>query len=197
MAGAQRRSSRRRTAEEVIEPTRGLPRLIVVRSTARTKTISAQPQDDGSVRLLVPAALTRSQVLAYAEQLVPKVEAKRAITQQKKEHFATDAFLKERAEFLVVRYLPELESLNDVSLRWVTNQGKRWGSCTPSQGSIRISHVLQGAPEYVIDYVIHHELCHLLEHAHNKRFKSLEGRYPQMAHAEAFLDGIIFGQGKN
>ena len=196
MAGDQKRSRRRRTAEEVIDPINGLPRLVVVRSTARTKTISAQPQDDGSVRLLVPAALTCAQVLAYAEQLVPKVEAKRAMSEQKKEHSATDSYLLERAELLAQRYLPELGSTTDLHIRWVTNQGKRWGSCTPSQSSIRISHVLQGAPEYVLDYVIHHELCHLLEHAHNKHFKTLEARYPQMDRAEAFLDGIIFGQNR-
>ena len=187
--------SLRRVSEEVIEPAQGLPRLLIVRSAARTKTISAQPQDDGSVRLLVPAALSRTQVLTYARQLVPKVEKKRATSHEKKERFTRDAFLKERAENLVARYLPELGSVADLHIRWVTNQGKRWGSCTPAQSMIRISHVLQGAPAYVLDYVIHHELCHLLEHTHNTRFKKLENRYPERGRAEAFLDGIIFGRG--
>ena len=40
------------------------------------------------------------------------------------------------------------------SVRWVTNQNTRWGSCTPSEGSIRLSHRLQGMPEYVVDYVL-------------------------------------------
>ncbi|MFW0110531.1 M48 family metallopeptidase [Rothia sp. P13129] len=57
---------------------------------------------------------------------------------------------------------------------------------------IPISHLLQGAPEYVIDQVIHHELCHFVEPNHSPAFRMLERRYPHYEKATAFLSGIIF-----
>ena len=48
------------------------------------------------------------------------------------------------------------------SVRWVTNQNGRWGSCTPADRTIRISHRIQDMPDWVIDYVLLHELAHLV-----------------------------------
>ena len=55
------------------------------------------------------------------------------------------------------------------SVRWVDNQRSRWGSCTPGDRSIRLSARLQGMPAWVVDYVLVHELAHLLEAGHNER----------------------------
>ena len=63
-----------------------------------------------------------------------------------------DAELAERAERLSAQYFDG--RARPTSVRWVTNQNTRWGSCTPSEGSIRLSHRLQGMPEYVVDYVL-------------------------------------------
>ena len=52
-------------------------------------------------------------------------------------------------------------------MRWVDNQQSRWGSCTPSDRSIRLSSRLQGMPAWVVDYVLVHELAHLLEPGHD------------------------------
>jgi predicted metal-dependent hydrolase len=49
---------------------------------------------------------------------------------------------------------------------------KRWGSCTPT-ASIILNTELIKAPSQCIDYVIVHELCHLLIHGHNERFRRL------------------------
>ena len=46
-------------------------------------------------------------------------------------------------------------------MRWVSNQSGRWGSCTPAEGTIRLSDKLQGMPVWVVDYVLLHELAHL------------------------------------
>ena len=52
------------------------------------------------------------------------------------------------------------------SVRWVSNQKSRWGSCTPGDRSIRLSERLQQMPPWVVDYVLIHELAHLLEPGH-------------------------------
>ena len=75
------------------------------------------------------------------------------------------------------------------SIRWVENQRSRWGSCTPGDRSIRLSARLQQMPAWVVDYVLVHELAHLLEVGHNDRFWAWVDRYPQAEKAKGYLMG--------
>jgi predicted metal-dependent hydrolase len=84
-----------------------------------------------------------------------------------------------------------------VSVRWVENQNRRWGSCTPADGTIRLSGRLRGMPPFVVDYVLVHELAHLLEPNHNARFWSLVHAYPQAEKALGFLEGVEYGSGRH
>ncbi len=90
------------------------------------------------------------------------------------------------------KYLPSVPQPS--SVRWVTNQGKRWGSCTSADGSIRLSHVLKDMPRYVIETVLVHELAHLLEPNHSRDFRRLEASYPELERANGFLEGYSFAQ---
>ncbi len=76
------------------------------------------------------------------------------------------------------------------SVRWVTTMDKRWGSCTSGDRSIRLSHRLQGMPTYVVDYVLVHELAHLLEPNHSRAFWALVDAYPEATKAKGFLEGV-------
>lgn len=53
----------------------------------------------------------------------------------------------------------------------------RWGSCTVQTGKIRLNLRLARKPEACLEYVLVHELCHLLEPSHNARFHSLMDRF--------------------
>jgi hypothetical protein len=75
------------------------------------------------------------------------------------------------------------------SVRWVENQQSRWGSCTPGDRSVRLSARLQGMPAWVIDYVLVHELAHLLESGHDAAFWAWVDRYPQAERAKGYLIG--------
>ena len=75
------------------------------------------------------------------------------------------------------------------SVRWVENQSTRWGSCTPGERTIRISSRLQHMPQWVVDYVIVHELAHLVETHHNERFWAWVDNYPQAERAKGYLMG--------
>ena len=70
---------------------------------------------------------------------------------------------------------------------YVTNQHTRYGSCSPAEGTIRISADLAGMPGWVRDYVLVHELAHLLEANHSPAFWSLVNRYPLAERARGYL----------
>ncbi|MDN5670221.1 MAG: M48 family metallopeptidase, partial [Renibacterium salmoninarum] len=82
------------------------------------------------------------------------------------------------------------------SVRWVGNQNSRWGSATPAEKSIRLSDKLQGMPEWVVDYVLLHELAHLVVAGHGPQFWALLTAYPKTEEAKAFLAGVSFALGR-
>lgn len=66
----------------------------------------------------------------------------------------------------------------------------QWGSCTPG-GTIHLNPALIRAPRHCIDYVLLHELCHLKEHNHSKRFYALlQTHNPNWAATKAELDRL-------
>jgi predicted metal-dependent hydrolase len=73
------------------------------------------------------------------------------------------------------------------SLKYVTNQNRQFGSCNYRTGSIRLSHRLAGMPEWVRDYVLIHELAHLVEPNHGKFFWELVARYKLAERARGYL----------
>ena len=68
---------------------------------------------------------------------------------------------------------------------------KRWGSCT-KEGKIYLNPELVAAPKTCIDYVIFHELCHLIEHNHSPRFFNLLTKvYPEWKKWRDYLNENI------
>lgn len=76
------------------------------------------------------------------------------------------------------------------TVEWSDRQLTRWGSCTPSHGRIRISNRLADMPEWILDYVLVHELAHLEEANHGPRFRQLEGRYEMSERATGYLMAV-------
>ncbi len=69
----------------------------------------------------------------------------------------------------------------------VRDQRSRWGSCSPS-GTLSFSWRLVLAPHDVLDYVVVHEVCHLVEHNHGPAFWELvRRRRPAYADAKRWL----------
>ena len=73
------------------------------------------------------------------------------------------------------------------SIEYVTNQQKICGSCNYKKKTIRISHCLAHMPEWVRDYVIIHEMAHILEPNHSKAFWDIVYRYKLVERARGFL----------
>jgi hypothetical protein len=128
----------------------------------------------GVLRVSIPAAMTAADEERWVAEMVRRMERRAA----------TDGIdLTARAATLAERYgLPRPRAI-----RWVDNQEWRWGSCTPSDRTIRISSRLVGEPGWVLDYVIVHELAHLSVPRHDNRFWALVRRYPRAERAHGFL----------
>jgi predicted metal-dependent hydrolase len=101
---------------------------------------------------------------------------------------ADDAALAVRAVVLSESYLGG--HAQPTSVRWVGDLRSRWGSCSPAEGSIRISGQLRGVPDYVLDYVVLHELAHLLVPRHGPDFWTLLRGYPHTDRARAHLAAL-------
>jgi hypothetical protein len=156
----------------------------VRRSARRRRTVSAYREGDRIV-VLIPARMTRAQEAEWVRTMVAKVERSEARRRPGDDELMTRATRLSRA-WLEGQAEP-------LSVRWVDNQRSRWGSCTPADRSIRLSRRLLGMPDWVLDYVLVHELAHLVEAAHNDRFWGWVARYPQADRARAWLDGYSAG----
>jgi hypothetical protein len=159
------------------------PEVEVRTSTRRRKTASAYWEGDRIV-VVVPAHVRRADRGDLVEWLVGRVLAKRPGA------VSSDAALQARAVTLADRYV---DGVRPSSIRWVTNQGKRWGSCSSQTREIRLSHRLRAVPEWVLDATIVHELAHLLHADHSSEFHSVANRHPRQKDALVFLEGYSLG----
>ncbi|MGQ9766734.1 MAG: M48 metallopeptidase family protein [Anaerolineae bacterium] len=162
----------------------------IIRSDRRAKTISARLVDGGTaIEVLAPAAATDQELAPIIERL--KV---RLLCRQAKAETADDRQLAQRAAELNRAYFQG--KLRWTDIRYVANQQKRYGSCTPATGVIRISHRVATMPAWVRDYVIIHELAHLKEANHGQRFWALVNRYPKAERARGYLIALgLEGEG--
>jgi predicted metal-dependent hydrolase len=138
-------------------------------------------RDGDRIIVLIPASLSRKEEAEWVRTMVERLE------RSEKRRQPSDDDLMQRARGLNDRYLGGLATPG--SVRWVENQQSRWGSCTPGDRTIRLSARLQGMPAWVIDYVLVHELAHLLEPAHDPKFWAWVERYPQAERAKGYLLG--------
>lgn len=150
----------------------------VIRSDRRTKTISARLEGETLV-VRAPVDIGEKELAEAIEQLSARIQRKREARS------LSDAELAARAQELNRDFFGG--RLRWQSIRWVTNQQWQYGSCTPSNGRIRISHRVATLPAWVQDYVIVHELAHLLAPNHGPGFWQLVNRYPRSERARGYL----------
>ncbi|WP_066295660.1 M48 metallopeptidase family protein [Arthrobacter luteolus] len=169
----------------------GLP-IEVRRSARRKRTVNAVFRDGVAV-VSIPAHFTRAQEADWVQRMVDRLET-RAAAAPAPDPASGETDLARRAAELSDRYLGG--AAKPVSVRWVSNQNSRWGSATPARGTIRLSDKLAGMPPWVVDYVLLHELAHLIEASHGPRFWRLLESYPQTETAKAFLSGAAFASAR-
>ena len=142
------------------------PVVEVRRSERRRRTVSAY-RDGERVVVLIPGQFSRAEEREWVDRMLERLAARDERTRR------SDTELAARAKRLAERYLAEFPGpARPASVRWVNNQNGRWGSCTPADQTIRISHRVQEMPDWVIDYVLLHELTHTMIMQHGPRFWS-------------------------
>ena len=153
----------------------------VRRSARRRRTVSAYRDGDRTV-VLLPARMSKAEEEHWVATMLERLARKDARRPN------GDDELRRRALLLSRRHLGG--RARPASVRWVTNQNGRWGSCTPADGTIRLSHRLRDLPEWVADYVLVHELAHLLVPDHSAAFWDLVAGYPLAERARGYLLGV-------
>jgi predicted metal-dependent hydrolase len=148
----------------------------IVRSDRRKRTLQASIVD-GAIRVRVPAGLSQDEERVLVDRLVARVRRKTT---------SHSVDLRQRARALARRFgLPE-----PAQISWSDRQNTRWGSCTPANGTIRISNRVAVMPEFVLDYVVLHELAHLEVPGHGDDFQAIVGRYEFTERARGYLMAI-------
>ncbi|MDO4630675.1 MAG: DUF45 domain-containing protein [Corynebacterium sp.] len=152
----------------------------VIRSARRTRTASGRLVN-GRIQVRVPANMLPDEEAKLVDDIVTKIKRKTSATAR------SDDELTQRAHHLNETILNNNATIG--SIRWVTNQNQRWGSCSPATGDIRISHRLQNVPDYVLDAVIIHELTHtFILDGHSPEFWSWADKAPKAERAKGFLE---------
>lgn len=176
----------------------------------RVRRINLRVRPDGSAAMSVPAHVSRTQAQAFLDahaQWLADARARTLARREKNElpegkvslwgrlvpapHDDDVAGLYRRE---LASALPEVVSRTEAALGvrasgWqLRDMRSRWGSCTPATARIRINVRLAAYPPTCLDYVVAHELAHLLEPSHNARFHAiLASAYPDEKHARALL----------
>jgi predicted metal-dependent hydrolase len=149
----------------------------VVLSRKRRKTVQATIVD-GVIRVQAPATMPKRELDEHIVYLVDRLERR---------YHAGSIDPEARARRLATRVgLPQ-----PTSVVWA-EQRSRWGSCMSSTGEIRVSTRLAASPPWVLDYVLVHELSHLVESNHSAAFHALVDRYPLAERARGFLMAVSF-----
>ena len=157
------------------------PDVEVRRSARRRRTVSAYREGERTV-VLISARMSRSEEREWVTVMLDRLD------QQDRKLRPSDEDLLARARELSRRWLGGRAKPS--SVRWVSNQGSRWGSCTPVDRTIRLSTRLQGMPPWVVDYVLVHELAHLLVPGHGPTFWAEVARFPRTERARGYLEGV-------
>ena len=153
----------------------------VIRSARRRRTVGAR-LENGVLIIRAPEAMTDEDLAPFIENLKKRVQRRSSRLPQ------SDQELERRAREFNRKYFDG--ELAWHSVRYVTNQNSRFGSCTPDDGTIRISHRLASMPAWVRDYVLVHELTHLIERNHGPSFWRIVNRYPLAERARGYLMAV-------
>lgn len=153
------------------------PPVRIVATRRRRRTVSARLRS-GVLELLVPSWMSAAERERWAESMRVRIE------RRMRRSVPSDERLGRRARVLNERHFGG-------RLRWTSigfaDMSARWGSCSFTDGAIRIASRAARLPDWVLDYLVVHELAHLEQSDHGPAFHELENRYPLTERAKGYL----------
>lgn len=151
----------------------------ILRSKKRRRSVSARMVKDILI-VRAPENIPETRLQEVIAGLKARIERRRL-----KEELNKNENLASRAEKLNKRFFENKLQVN--SIEYVTGQRSKFGCCNFRTGSIRISHRISGMPQWVRDYVIIHELAHLVTPDHSRVFWDIVNRYKLAERAKGYL----------
>ena len=154
--------------------------VVIIRSKKRKRSIEAKIVNE-KLFIYLPDRVNESEEKKWIEKMT-----KWSQNHQKKKEL-NSSNLSKRAQDLNKKYF---NGTLDFSIRFVTNQNTRYGSCTSSTKTIRISDKIAKMPRWVQDYVIIHELTHIVHPNHTKKFWEKVKQYKYTERARGYLIAV-------
>ncbi|MDR0819543.1 MAG: M48 family metallopeptidase [Oscillospiraceae bacterium] len=144
------------------------------------KNMYLRVRADGSVWVSVPKRRSDAEVAAFVKSRLGWINARRAalseaVAKKPPQYIYADGEFKRLAlEFVKLWELRMGVSVERVTFREMKT---RWGSCTPKTRRIRLNTNLERYPPECLEYIVLHELAHLLETRHNARFYAIIAQF--------------------
>lgn len=171
----------------------------VIRSKRKTLAIEIRP--DMRVVVRAPEKIPQNEIMKFVEEkqnwikkhLVQMYFKAEENKKQKKEPALTNADIEKLCQKALsvipdkVKYYAEIMGVTYGRIT-IRNQKTRWGSCS-SKGNLNFNCLLMLMPDRVLDYVVVHELCHLRQMNHSKKFwKEVERYMPDYPNYKKWLN---------
>lgn len=154
----------------------------IVRSKRRKRTISARLVNN-MLLVQAPEQISSNRLDNIIADFKLKFEKKKI-----KDDLDKKQDLKEIAARLNQKYFGNKLKVN--SIEYVTGQNSKYGCCNYHSADIRLSHKVGLMPKWVRDYVIIHELAHLIEPNHSRAFWNIVNRYRFSERAKGYLMAV-------
>jgi len=163
----------------------------------RIKNINIRvKKPDGQVVVSAPAWMDVASVESFIREKAPWIRRRQRAIAEAPSPFDRTASPEELADWreqvsaaterLIAHWEPAM-GVRAGTLAY-RNMTSRWGSCNPKTGRICINIQLANYPPACLEYVVVHELCHLIEKGHGQRFKALmTGYLPDWRQRRALL----------
>lgn len=151
-----------------------------VRRYRRSRRLRLTVNCDATVMVSVPRFVTRREIELFIRRKFHWIVEKTAYFKNHPHHWCCKGKKEEYARYrneahaLVTRKVAEFNGYYKFSPQSISvkNQKTRWGSCS-ANGNLNFNYKLLFLEEALVDYVVVHELCHLAELNHSKRFWQL------------------------